>query len=95
MSKNLPWCDERFTAYGANKAACLFEMYLSGVSVFVMSDHFLIHQIHKYEEQARREERKHNRKLYTHFKEEACMRYLHWFHVESMLNASQATNVRV
>ena len=49
-------CDERFTGYGANKAACLFEMYLSGVSFFIMSEHFLIHQSHKYEEQARREE---------------------------------------
>lgn len=49
-------CDERFTGYGANKAACLFELYLSGVNFYVMSDHFLIHQSHKYEEEARREE---------------------------------------
>ena len=55
-SKRVSWCDERFTGYGGNKAACLFEMYLSGVSFFVMSDHFLIHQSHKYEEEARREE---------------------------------------
>ena len=56
MSKHVSWCDERFTGYGANKAACLFEMYLSGVSFYVMADHFLIHQTHKYEEAARREE---------------------------------------
>jgi|SRR5712671_6699275 len=49
-------CDERFTGYGANKAACLFEMYLSGVSFYVLSDHFLIHQSHAYEEEARRTE---------------------------------------
>lgn len=49
-------CDERFAGYGGNKAACLFEMYLSGVSFYVLSDHFLIHQSHKYEEEARREE---------------------------------------
>lgn len=49
-------CDERFTGYGANKAACLFEMYLSGVSFYVLADHFVIHQSHTYEEQARREE---------------------------------------
>ena len=49
-------CDERFAGYGGNKAACLFEMYLSGVSYYVLSDHFLIHQSHKYEEEARREE---------------------------------------
>ena len=34
----------------------MFEMYLSGVSFYVLSDHFLIHQSHKYEEEARREE---------------------------------------
>ena len=49
-------CDERFAGYGGNKAACLFEMYLSGVSFYVLSDHFLIHQSHTYEEEARREE---------------------------------------
>ena len=46
-------CDERFAGYGANKAACLFEMYLSGVSFYVLSDHFLIRQSHTYEEEAR------------------------------------------
>ena len=56
MSKQASWCDERFTGYGGNKAACLFELYLSGVTFYVMSDHFLIHQSHKYEEEARREE---------------------------------------
>ena len=49
-------CDERFTGYGGNKAACLFEMYLSGISFYVLSDHFLIHQSHLYEEEARRSE---------------------------------------
>lgn len=50
------WCDERFTGYGGNKAACLFEMYLSGISFYVLSDHFLVHQSHVYEEEARRSE---------------------------------------
>ena len=49
-------CDERFTGYGGNKAACLFEMYLSGISFHVLSDHFLIHQSHLYEEEARKSE---------------------------------------
>jgi hypothetical protein len=49
-------CDERFTGYGGNKAACLFEMYLSGISFYVLSDHFLIHQSHSYEEEARKSE---------------------------------------
>lgn len=49
-------CDERFVGYGGNKAACLFEMYLSGMSFYVLSDHFLIHQNHLYEENARKNE---------------------------------------
>lgn len=47
-------CDERFVGYGGNKAACLFEMYLSGVSFYVLSDDFLVHQSHKYDEEARK-----------------------------------------
>ena len=49
-------CDERFVGYGGNKAACLFEMYLSGTSYFVLTDHFIIHQNHLYEETARKNE---------------------------------------
>ncbi|KAJ6593539.1 glycosyltransferase family 49 protein [Mycena capillaripes] len=76
-----PWCDERFVGYGGNKAACLFEMYLSGISYYVLADHFLIHQNHLYEETARRNERKYNRKVYSDFKEEACLRsvYCNYF----------------
>ncbi|GJE93019.1 glycosyltransferase family 49 protein [Phanerochaete sordida] len=92
MSKRVPWCDERFTGYGGNKAACLFEIYLSGVDFYVMADHFLIHQSHKYEEEARREERKYNRKLYTDFKEEACLRYLYRFHAAGQLHTPLAAN---
>lgn len=51
-----PRCDERFVGYGGNKAACLYEMYLSGMSFLVLADHFLVHQSHVYEEAARRVE---------------------------------------
>ncbi|KAK7444270.1 hypothetical protein VKT23_015280 [Stygiomarasmius scandens] len=51
-----PWCDERFVGYGGNKAACLFEMYLSGISYYVLADHFIIHQNHLYDESARKPE---------------------------------------
>jgi hypothetical protein len=53
---NILRCDERFVGYGGNKAACLFEMYLSGVSYRVIADHFIIHQNHLYEETARKNE---------------------------------------
>lgn len=72
-------CDERFIGYGGNKAACLFELYLSGVSFYVLPDDFLIHQSHAYAEKARKHERKYNRKLYTDFREELCFRYLNAF----------------
>ncbi|KAI0735571.1 glycosyl-transferase for dystroglycan-domain-containing protein [Earliella scabrosa] len=93
-SKRVSWCDERFAGYGGNKAACLFEMYLSGVSFYVLSDHFLIHQSHKYEEEARREERKSNRKVYADFKEEACLRYFYRYHLEGTLHSERAANAR-
>jgi hypothetical protein len=54
--RDTPWCDERFIGYGANKAACLYELYLSGVSFYVLADDFIIHQSHKYAEKARKHE---------------------------------------
>ncbi|KAJ7106032.1 glycosyltransferase family 49 protein [Mycena crocata] len=89
-----PWCDERFVGYGGNKAACLFEMYLSGTSYYVLADHFLIHQNHPYEEDARKIERKYNRKLYAEFKEEACLRYLKLFGDNHLLNTTLGYNVQ-
>ncbi len=74
-----PWCDERFIGYGGNKAACLYELYLSGVSYYILPDDFLIHQSHAYAEKARKHERRYNRKLYTDFREELCFRYLNLF----------------
>ncbi|KAI0251142.1 glycosyl-transferase for dystroglycan-domain-containing protein [Lactifluus subvellereus] len=88
------WCDERFTGYGGNKAACLFEMYLSGVSFYVLSDHFLIHQSHAYEEEARRSERRYNRKIHSDFKEETCLRYLKRFSDQGILNTTRARNAQ-
>ncbi|KAI0034694.1 glycosyl-transferase for dystroglycan-domain-containing protein [Vararia minispora EC-137] len=86
------WCDERFTGYGGNKAACLFEMYLSGVSFYVLGDHFLIHQSHAYEEEARKSERKYNRRIYADFKEETCLRYIHRLREERALKTARAQN---
>ena len=51
-----PWCEERFVGYGANKAACLYEIFLSGIEYWVLPNDFLIHQTHRYPEDARRKE---------------------------------------
>lgn len=74
-----PFCDERFIGYGANKAACIFELYLSGVSFYVLPQDFLIHQSHAYAEKTRHHERRFNRKLYSDFREEVCFRYFNEF----------------
>lgn len=56
--------------------SCLFELYLSGVSYYVLPSDFVVHQSHAYAEQARAHERRYNRKLYADFREETCFRYL-------------------
>ncbi|KAI9508561.1 glycosyl-transferase for dystroglycan-domain-containing protein [Russula earlei] len=94
VRKDAGRCDERFTGYGGNKAACLFEMYLSGVSFYVLSDHFLIHQSHTYEEEARRSERKYNRRIHSDFKEETCLRYLKRYSDQGILNTPRARNAQ-
>ena len=68
-------CDERFVGYGSNKAACLYEIFLSGAEFWVLPNDFLIHQRHPYPENDRRVERKYNKRLYDSYREEACFRY--------------------
>lgn len=92
--KDSPWCDERFIGYGANKAACLFELYLSGVDYWVMPDDFLIHQSHEYLENARKMERKYNKKLYDHFREELCFRYARNFINSGIWTTSVTDNLK-
>ena len=77
IPRMIPWCDERFVGYGGNKAACLYEMYLSGVDFYVLGDDFLVHRSHGYDESARRVERRYNRRIYRDFREEVCLRYLY------------------
>jgi len=46
-SQKAPFCDEKFVGYGLNKCACVFEMYASGFSFYVLSDSFLFHRPHE------------------------------------------------
>jgi len=92
--KKSPWCDERFIGYGANKAACLFEIYISGIDYWVLPDDFVIHQTHEYPETARRFERKYNRKLYDQFREEICFRYARNFFSSGEWNTEKTQNLR-
>jgi hypothetical protein len=54
--RDAPWCDERFVGYGGNKAACLWEIHLSGVDFWVLADDWLIHRSHSYAEKERARE---------------------------------------
>ncbi|RHZ88606.1 hypothetical protein Glove_22g219 [Diversispora epigaea] len=92
--KHSIWCDERFVGYGANKAACLFELYLSGIDYWVLPNDFLIHQTHEYLESARRNERKFNKKLYDHFREELCFRYARNFIINGEWETPKAHNLK-
>ncbi|OZJ03659.1 hypothetical protein BZG36_03542 [Bifiguratus adelaidae] len=89
-----PWCDERFIGYGANKAACLYELYLSGVDYYVLPNDFLIHQNHDYPEKERTRERRYNRKIYDNFREEVCLRYARRFIADGIWNTSKADNLK-
>lgn len=89
-----PWCDERFIGYGANKAACLFEIYISGVEYWVLPNDFLIHQTHYYPEDTRARERRYNRQLYEVFREEVCLRYNRKFKANEVWDGPRAANAR-
>ncbi|KAI8981061.1 glycosyl-transferase for dystroglycan-domain-containing protein [Pilobolus umbonatus] len=89
-----PWCDERFIGYGANKAACLYEIYVSGIEYYVVPDDFLIHQSHAYPEERRKKEREFNKKVYSHFREELCLRYIRQYMADGTWNTSIANNLK-
>ncbi|ORX60297.1 hypothetical protein DM01DRAFT_1281614 [Hesseltinella vesiculosa] len=89
-----PWCDERFIGYGANKAACLYEIYLAGIDYWVLPDDFLIHQTHHYPEETRAKERKYNKKLYDYYREEACLRYARMMVASGDWLTDRADNVK-
>ncbi|KAF9905276.1 hypothetical protein EC991_001875 [Linnemannia zychae] len=89
-----PWCDERFVGYGANKAACLFEIYISGIDYYVLPHDFVIHQSHPYKEETRKQERKYNRKLYQNFQEEVCFRYAKSFIAANVWTQPKADNLK-
>ncbi|KAG0280597.1 hypothetical protein BGZ96_001513, partial [Linnemannia gamsii] len=89
-----PWCDERFVGYGANKAACLYEIYISGIDYYVLPNDFLIHQSHAYPESKRSGGRKLNAELYAAFRDELCFRYAKAMYFANELNTPKARNMK-
>ncbi|KAG9071470.1 hypothetical protein KI688_005682 [Linnemannia hyalina] len=89
-----PWCDERFVGYGANKAACLFEIYISGIDFWVMPQDFLIHQYHDYPTTDRKNGRILNRQLFVSFQQEVCFRTLNRMIITGEWYTSKADNLR-
>lgn len=51
-----PYCEERFVGYGGNKAACLYQMHLSGIEYYVLGGEWVIHRSHAYAEKTRTHE---------------------------------------
>ncbi|KAI8879530.1 glycosyltransferase family 49 protein [Backusella circina FSU 941] len=94
-NKGSPWCDERFAGYGSNKAACLFELYISGVDFHVLPNDYLIHQTHAYPNEARSIEQYYNRRLYTQFREELCIRLARRFISQKKWQDPKSENLRV
>ncbi|KAG0333603.1 hypothetical protein BG000_009026 [Podila horticola] len=88
-----PWCDERFVGYGANKAACLYEIYISGIDYYVLPQDFLIHQSHDYPESKRSGGRKLNGELYSAFRDELCLRYAKSMYLANELHTHKADNL--
>ncbi|KAG0368005.1 glycosyl-transferase for dystroglycan-domain-containing protein [Gamsiella multidivaricata] len=89
-----PYCDERFVGYGANKAACLYEIYISGIDYYVLPKDFLIHQSHAYLESKRSGGRKLNGELYTAFRDELCFRYARAMYFANELDTRKAANMK-
>ncbi|KAI9485408.1 MAG: glycosyl-transferase for dystroglycan-domain-containing protein [Benjaminiella poitrasii] len=93
-NKGSPWCDERFAGYGSNKAACLYELYISGVNFHVLPNDFIIHQTHAYPDETRQVERYYNRRLYTQFREEVCIRLARRFITQKKWDDPKSKNLR-
>ncbi|KAF9989077.1 hypothetical protein BGZ75_007649 [Mortierella antarctica] len=89
-----PWCDERFVGYGANKAACLFEIYISGIDFWVMPQDFLIHQYHDYPTTNRKNGRILNKQLFVSFQQEICFATLERMIVTGEWYTHKADNLR-
>ncbi|ORY06743.1 hypothetical protein K493DRAFT_203036 [Basidiobolus meristosporus CBS 931.73] len=89
-----PWCNERFIGYGGNKAACLYEIYLSGIDYWVLPNDYIIHQNHEYLENTRKIERKLNKKIYDNFRDEACFRYFRNMHATGEWSTPKGENLR-
>lgn len=89
-----PWCDERFIGYGGNKAACLYEIFITGIDYWILPNDFLIHQSHAYAEDTRKHERRYNRKVYESFREEICFRYTRAFLAGGEFDTERANNLK-
>ncbi|KAG9303123.1 hypothetical protein G9A89_005081 [Geosiphon pyriformis] len=74
---SIPWCTERFDD---NKAACLFQIYISGSELWVVPDAFLIrHHLNPKSHLLIPDESKWakglNSRMYTRFYRESCIHY--------------------
>ncbi|RHZ76907.1 hypothetical protein Glove_187g99 [Diversispora epigaea] len=92
----LPWCTERFEN---NKAACLFQMYLSGSNLFVIHDGFLVNHnfnpnSHLINHKDPQWQKIINSRMYTNFSREKCLLYARQFVLEGKWKLPIANHVK-
>lgn len=87
-----PWCTERFVD---NKAACIYQMYLTGAELWVLPDAFLIStEKDTPPPAAEKFERSIATRLYTKFHQEICMHYAREFYHQGELDSRRAKHLK-
>jgi hypothetical protein len=93
---NIPWCTERFDD---NKAACLYQMYISGSDIWVLPKAFLIRrnfnsESHLIRPSESRWEKAINSRLYTKYYREACVHYARQFVLMGEWNSPRSAHLK-
>ncbi|GES75852.1 glycosyltransferase family 49 protein [Rhizophagus clarus] len=92
----IPWCSERFDD---NKAACIFEIYLSGAELYVDPDSFLIRHHFNRDSHLVNYGGPHwqkviNSRMYTNFSREICLLYVRTFVAMNLWQSPIANHVK-
>ncbi|KAF9979224.1 hypothetical protein BGZ73_004110 [Actinomortierella ambigua] len=86
------WCPERF---GNNQAACLFELYLSGVDFWMLPEDFTINVGTRQEVEMSEREKTITSRLYQKFQEESCLKHARAFYAAGEWESERARHCRI
>ncbi|CAG8491599.1 9635_t:CDS:2 [Paraglomus occultum] len=92
----IPWCTERFDD---NKAACLYQAYITGSDIWVLPETFLIRRnfnpkSHLLKPSESKWAKAINSRLYTKFYREACVHYARQFIFEGKWDSPRAVHLK-